>query len=136
MRRLAAPAALVLVGALLAVLVTVPERLLPGLGTFARPLLIGLAWLGFVGILCVNTLATGVVNLEVFPGSAAGSFGMAFGGALFLALVFLADRLIVGPRASFAGTLFLPAAMTGVELFSSVGNPFWMVMRPMFDTIP
>lgn len=81
-------------------------------------------WVGFVGILCVNTLATGLVNLEVFPGSIAGNFGMAFGGALFLALVFLADRLVVGPRASFAGTLFLPAAMTGLELFSSMGNPF------------
>ncbi|WNG48189.1 apolipoprotein acyltransferase [Archangium minus] len=79
---------------------------------------------GFAGILCVSTLATGVANLEVFPGSVASNFGMAFGGALFMALVFLADRLIVGPRASFAGTLFLPAAMTGLELFSSVGNPF------------
>ncbi|HEX8539892.1 MAG TPA: apolipoprotein acyltransferase, partial [Cystobacter sp.] len=37
---------------------------------------------GFVGILCVNTLATGLTNLEVFPGSVAGNFGMAFGGAL------------------------------------------------------
>ncbi|UQA60559.1 nitrilase-related carbon-nitrogen hydrolase [Polyangium aurulentum] len=81
-------------------------------------------WVGFVGILCVNTLATGLVNLEVFPGSIAGNFGMAFGGALFLALAFLADRLVVGPRASFAGTLFLPAAMTGLELFSSMGSPF------------
>ncbi|PCC68866.1 apolipoprotein N-acyltransferase [Nannocystis exedens] len=79
---------------------------------------------GFAAMLCVNTLATGVANLEVFPGSVAGSFGMAFGGALFLALVFLADRLVVGPRASFAGTLFLPAAMTGLEFFSSLGNPF------------
>ncbi|ATB39093.1 Apolipoprotein N-acyltransferase / Copper homeostasis protein CutE [Cystobacter fuscus] len=81
-------------------------------------------WVGFVGILSVNTLATGLANLEVFPGSVAGNFGMALGGALFLALTFLADRLIVGPRASFAGTFFLPAAMTGLELFSSVGNPF------------
>jgi apolipoprotein N-acyltransferase len=79
---------------------------------------------GFASILCVNTVATGLVNLEVFPGSVAGNFGMAFGGALFMALVFLADRLIVGPRASFAGTLFLPAAMTGLELFSSQGSPF------------
>ena len=38
MRRLADPVALALDGALLAVLVTVPERFLPGLGTFARPL--------------------------------------------------------------------------------------------------
>lgn len=79
---------------------------------------------GFAGILCVNTLATGLGNLEVFPGPVAGNFAMAFGGALFLALVLLADRLIVGPRASFAGTLFLPAAMTGLEFFSSLGNPF------------
>ncbi len=49
---------------------------------------------GFAGILCVNTLATGLVNLEVVPGSVAGSFGLALGGALFMALVFLADRLI------------------------------------------
>ena len=79
---------------------------------------------GFAGILCVSTLATGLANLEVFPGSVAGSFGMAFGGAIFMALVFLADRLIVGPRASFAGTLFLPAAMTWLEFFSSQGSPF------------
>ncbi|KFE72024.1 nitrilase-related carbon-nitrogen hydrolase [Hyalangium minutum] len=81
-------------------------------------------WVGFAGILCVSTLATGLTNLEVFPGSVAGNFGMALGGAFFLALVFLADRLIVGPRASFAGTLFLPAAMTGLEFFSSQGSPF------------
>lgn len=81
-------------------------------------------WVGFVGILCVNTLATGLVNLEVFPGSIAGNFGMALGGALFLALGLLADRLVVGPRASFAGTFFLPATMTGLEFFSSQGNPF------------
>ena len=79
---------------------------------------------GFAGILCVNTLAAALVNLEVFPGSIASNVGMAFGGALFLSLVFLLDRLIVGPRASFAGTLFLPAAMTGLELFSSMGSPF------------
>jgi apolipoprotein N-acyltransferase len=79
---------------------------------------------GFAGILCANTLATGLVNLEVFPGSAASNFAMALGGALFLALAFLADRLIVGPRASFAGTLFLPAAMTWLEFFSSLGSPF------------
>lgn len=79
---------------------------------------------GFAGILCATTLATGLANLEVFPGSVASNFAMALGGALFLALVLLADRLIVGPRASFAGTLFLPAAMTGLELFGSQGNPF------------
>jgi apolipoprotein N-acyltransferase len=85
---------------------------------------------GFVGILVANTVAVGVANLQVFPGSAAGAFGVALGGAVVVALVYLADRLIVGPRASFAGTLFLPAAMTGLELFSSMGNPFgtWGVL--------
>ncbi|MBX6752312.1 MAG: hypothetical protein IRY85_22065, partial [Micromonosporaceae bacterium] len=47
MRRVGPPAALVVLGALLTVLVTVPERLAPGLGTYARPLLVGLAWLAF-----------------------------------------------------------------------------------------
>src|SRR5690606_19746518 len=42
------PAALALLGALLAGLVTVPEGLIPGLGTFARPVLIGAAWLASV----------------------------------------------------------------------------------------
>jgi apolipoprotein N-acyltransferase len=79
---------------------------------------------GFVGLLVANTVAVGVANLQVFPGSAASAFGVASGGAVVVALVYLADRLIVGPRASFAGTLFLPAAMTGLELFSSMGNPF------------
>src|SRR5690606_856799 len=46
-RRAGPPAALAVLGGLLTVLVTVPERLVPGLGTYARPLLIGLAWLAF-----------------------------------------------------------------------------------------
>lgn len=111
----------------LSMLLNSPGSLLPGWGMgalllfFVRQQRPGV---GFAGILCMSTLATGLVNQEVFPGSAAGNFGMALSGAFFLALVFLADRLIVGPRASFAGTLFLPAAMTGMEFFSSLGNPF------------
>ncbi|SES94085.1 nitrilase-related carbon-nitrogen hydrolase [Stigmatella erecta] len=114
-------------GAGLSMLLNSRGSLLPGWGMgalllfFVRQQRPGV---GFAGILCVNTLATGLVNREVFPGSVADHAGMALGGAFLLALVFLADRLIVGPRASFAGTLFLPAAMTGVEFFSSLGNPF------------
>jgi hypothetical protein len=36
---------------LLAILVTVPERLVPGLGSFARPVLVALAWLAFAAVL-------------------------------------------------------------------------------------
>ncbi|XXF75226.1 nitrilase-related carbon-nitrogen hydrolase [Myxococcaceae bacterium GXIMD 01537] len=114
-------------GAGMALLLNSRGSLLPGWGMGALLLFFvrqQRPWVGFVGILCATTLATGLANLEVFPGSVADNLGMAFGGALFLALVFLADRLIVGPRASFAGTLFLPAAMTGLEFFSSQGNPF------------
>ncbi|ATB29712.1 nitrilase-related carbon-nitrogen hydrolase [Melittangium boletus] len=93
---------------------------------------------GFVGLLVANTVAAGVANLGVFPGSAANAFGMALGGAVVVAGVYLADRLIVGPRGSFAGTLFLPAAMTGLELFSSMGNPFgtWGVLAYTQAQVP
>lgn len=114
-------------GAGMSMLLNSPASLLPGWCMGALLLYFSRqqrAWVGFVGILVANTLATGVANLEVFPGSVAGNFGMALGGALFLALAFLADRLIVGPRASFAGTLFLPAAVTALEYYGSLGNPF------------
>ncbi|MET0403816.1 MAG: nitrilase-related carbon-nitrogen hydrolase [Cystobacter sp.] len=93
---------------------------------------------GFVGLLVANTLGAGVANLEVFPGPAANAFGMALGGAGVVAGVYLADRLIVGPRGSFLGTLFLPAAMTGLELFSSLGNPFgtWGVLAYTQARVP
>ena len=93
---------------------------------------------GFVGLLVANTLGAGLSNLEVFPGSAASAFGMALGGAVFVAGVYLADRLLVGPRGSFAGTLFLPAATTGLEFFSSQGNPFgtWGVLAYTQARVP
>jgi len=51
LRRWAAPAGLVSLGVVLAILVTVPERFVPGLGSFARPVLVGLAWLAFAAAL-------------------------------------------------------------------------------------
>jgi hypothetical protein len=48
LRRHLTPAALGLLGVLLAILVTVPESLTPGLGSFARPVFVGLAWLVFI----------------------------------------------------------------------------------------
>ncbi|MBM7113872.1 nitrilase-related carbon-nitrogen hydrolase [Archangium primigenium] len=93
---------------------------------------------GFVGLLVANTAAAGVANLGVFPGSVESAFGMALGGAVVVAGVYLADRLLVGPRGSFVGTLFLPAAMTGVEFFSSQGNPFgtWGVLAYTQARVP
>ncbi|RKH56412.1 apolipoprotein acyltransferase, partial [Corallococcus aberystwythensis] len=93
---------------------------------------------GFVGLLVANTVAAGVANLGVFPGSAASAFGMALGGAVVVAGLYLADRLVVGPRGSFAGTLFLPAATTAVEFFSSQGNPFgtWGVLAYTQARVP
>ncbi|WP_375758961.1 nitrilase-related carbon-nitrogen hydrolase [Corallococcus exercitus] len=93
---------------------------------------------GFVGLLVINTVAAGVTNLGVFPGSAASAFGMALGGALVVAALYLADRLVVGPRGSFAGTLFLPAATTALEYFSSLGNPFgtWGVLAYTQARVP
>lgn len=81
-------------------------------------------WVGFAGVVVVSTVAAGLANAQVFPGTVAGAFGLAFSGALIGGLVFLADRVMVGPKGSFVGTLFLPAAMTGLELFGSQGNPF------------
>ncbi|RYZ46062.1 MAG: apolipoprotein acyltransferase, partial [Myxococcaceae bacterium] len=85
-----------------------------------------------------NTVAAGAANLGVFPGSGASAFGMALGGAMVVAGGYLADRLIVGPRGSFAGTLFLPALITGVEYFSSLGNPFgtWGVLAYTQARVP
>ncbi|WP_434383135.1 hypothetical protein [Melittangium boletus] len=93
---------------------------------------------GFGGLLVANTVAAGVANLGVFPGSVESAFGMALGGAVVVAGVYLADRLLVGPRGSFVGTLFLPAAMTGVEFFSSRGNPFgtWGVLAYTQAQVP
>lgn len=66
------PAALALLGALLVGLVTVPEGLTPGLGTFARPVLIGAAWLAFVAaILVVRRIPPRVAVPVILAGAVA-----------------------------------------------------------------
>jgi hypothetical protein len=46
-RRVVTPAVLTVLGVLLTVLVTVPVALVPWLGSYARPVLVGVAWLAF-----------------------------------------------------------------------------------------
>ena len=73
-----------MLGVVLAILVTVPEQLVPELGSFARPVLVGLAWLVFAAALplsrhvaprfAVPVILTGAVVLPVvaalgIPGS-------------------------------------------------------------------
>lgn len=80
MRRAVAPSGLVLLGALLTGLVTVPERLTPGLGTVARPMLIGLAWLVFAAaILLVRRVPTRVAVPVILAGAVAMPVAAAFG---------------------------------------------------------
>ncbi|HKD96598.1 MAG TPA: hypothetical protein VKB69_03250, partial [Micromonosporaceae bacterium] len=53
MRRIGAPAALAGLGVLLTLLMTVPVGLVPGLGDYARPVLVGVAWAAFAAAILI-----------------------------------------------------------------------------------
>lgn len=79
---------------------------------------------GYLAIVAASTVTAFVSTRGVVPLEVAPSIIMAFSGALLVALVFLADRLMQGKLPELARLFILPTGITFLEFASSASSPF------------